>query len=64
MEFATRKILSGTTDQTKSLDSLLGDPKFPGFTKNINEMYTTENLGFQGRFFNSNVVGKQIQKEL
>ena len=64
VEFATRKILSGTTDQTKSLDSLLGDPKFPGFTKNINELYTTENLGFQGRFFNSNVLGRQIQKEL
>jgi len=64
VEFAKREILSETKNPTKSLDSLLGNPRFPGFTKNIDKLYTTENLGFQGPFFNSNVLGRQIQKEL
>jgi hypothetical protein len=64
VEFAKRKVLSDTTDPTVAIETLLGSPRFPGFSKNLDQLYTTDNLGFQGKFFNNSVVGKQIQFEL
>ena len=61
VEFAKRTV-NPTRDIT--VKNLLGDLRFPGFAKNFDNLYTTENLGFQGPFFNSNVVGRTIQKEL
>ena len=40
------------------METLLGSPRFPGFSKNLDQLYTTDNLGFQGRFFNNSVVNK------
>ena len=63
-EFAKRKVLSDTKDPTVDLKSILGNPRFPGFSKNLDQLYTTDNLGFQGRFFNNSVVGRPIQFEI
>jgi len=64
VEFAKRKVLSDTTDPTVAMETLLGSPRFPGFSKNLDQLYTTDNLGFQGKFFNNSVVGRQIQTDL